>query len=72
MVSARQGRLVELVGSRHLHRLDNPAYLQAMVPDMAARDLYVCGPGTFSTGVISAARSLGVAAEAVHCESFDL
>jgi predicted ferric reductase len=72
LVRARQGRFVELVGSRHLHRLDSPAYLHTVVPDMAARDLYVCGPGTFSTGVISAARSLGVAADAIHCESFDL
>jgi predicted ferric reductase len=71
MVADRKGRLVKLVGPRHRHRLDDPRYLHRLVPDLATRDLYVCGPERFSAGVVAAAGQLGVAPEAVHCESFE-
>lgn len=71
MVTAQEGRMVELVGSRHRHRLDDPRYLSRVVPDLATRDLYVCGPAPFCEGVIAAARRLGVAPDAVHRESFE-
>ncbi|HVX20626.1 MAG TPA: ferredoxin reductase family protein [Acidimicrobiales bacterium] len=72
LVAARRGRMVALVGPRRDHRLDSPRRLRAVVPDLASRDLYVCGPGPFSAGVASAARRLGVPPAAVHCESFEL
>jgi ferredoxin-NADP reductase len=71
MVAARHGRLVDLVGPREHHRLDDPHYLHHLIPDVAARDLYVCGPGPFSAGVCTAARHLGVAPESIRRESFD-
>ncbi|HWE57058.1 MAG TPA: ferredoxin reductase family protein [Acidimicrobiales bacterium] len=71
MVQARNGRHVELVGSRRQHRMDDPRYLHRVIPDLATRDLYVCGPDRFSAGVIAAARRLGVAPESIHCESFE-
>jgi ferredoxin-NADP reductase len=71
MVSSRGGRLVELVGSRRQHRLDDPYQLARVVPDLAQRDVYVCGPDAFSLGVVGAARSLGVDEAAIHCESFE-
>lgn len=72
MLSNRGGRLVDLVGSRRRHRLDDPRYLHHVVPDLATRDLYVCGPDPFSAGVVDAARRLGVPPESIHCESFEL
>ena len=66
-----RGRFVELVGPRSLHPLDDPAYLRAVVPDLLERDVYVCGPGEFSEGVVAAARSTGVEADAIHRERFD-
>ncbi|MDQ2726489.1 MAG: ferredoxin reductase family protein [Actinomycetota bacterium] len=72
MVGARHGRMVELVGSRTRHRLDDPRYLHRVVPDLASRDLYLCGPDSFSAGVAVAAESLGVAPASIHRESFDL
>jgi ferredoxin-NADP reductase len=71
LVGARRGRLVEVVGSRTRHRLDDPRYLQRLVPDLAGRDLYVCGPEHFSRGVATAAQKLGVPRASIHCESFE-
>lgn len=71
IVAGRRGRLVELVGSRHRHRLDDPRYLHQVIPDVATRDLYVCGPDAFSSGIAAAAQRLGVAPEAIHYESFE-
>ena len=71
MVAARGGRLVALAGSRRTHRLDDPRYLHRVIPDMAARDVYVCGPETFAAGVAAAAEALGVAPDAIHRESFE-
>jgi predicted ferric reductase len=72
LVKQRHGRMVELVGSRSRHRLDDPQVLYSLVPDMASRDLFVCGPEGFSTGVISAAKRIGVPNVAIHCEAFAL
>jgi predicted ferric reductase len=71
MVAARHGRLVALAGSRSKHRLDDPRYLHRVIPDLAVRDLYLCGPDAFTAGVVAAAQRLGVAPDAIHCESFE-
>jgi ferredoxin-NADP reductase len=69
LAGRRGGRLHEIVGSRRRVRLD--AYvLRQLVPDLAARDVYVCGPGQFSTGVVRAASQLGAAEEQIHREAF--
>jgi predicted ferric reductase len=71
MVEARDGRIVKLVGPRSAHRLDDPRRLRRLIPDVSARDLYVCGPARFSAEVIRAAEALGVHPEAIHCELFE-
>jgi predicted ferric reductase len=71
LVKERGGRHVELVGSRAGHRLSDPRKLHRIIPDLATRDLYVCGPEGFSDGVVAAARHLGVPAESIHRESFE-
>lgn len=65
------GRLHELVGPRRQH-LVNPATLRRLVPDIAQRDLYVCGPKGFVDDVVGAARDLGIPKEAIHHEAFSL
>jgi predicted ferric reductase len=72
MIKAREGRLVELVGSRRKHRLGDPRYLHQVIPDLAGRDLYVCGPDEFSTGIANTAQQLGVSPAAIHRESFEV
>ncbi len=47
LVEQRGGRLREIIGPRHRARLDAKA-LRRAVPDIAGRDVYVCGPEGFS------------------------
>ena len=69
LVYQRGGRLYEVVGPRHRVRFD--AYtLSRIVPDIAARDVYVCGPGGFSSEVARIARRLRVSSEQIHIEAF--
>ena len=68
-VGERGGRLHQVVGPRSQARLDAPA-LSRLVPDIAQRDVYVCGPGGFMRSLIDAARSLGVPTGRIHHEDF--
>ena len=69
LASERGGRVHLLVGSRHKVRLDHRLFGR-LVPDIAERDVYVCGPEGFSDRILAAARRLGVGADAIHTESF--
>jgi ferredoxin-NADP reductase/DMSO/TMAO reductase YedYZ heme-binding membrane subunit len=69
LVRRRGGSLHELVGPRDEVRLD-ARRLSGLVPGLAERDVYVCGPAGFAAAVTSAARAAGVPAARVHHESF--
>jgi ferredoxin-NADP reductase len=69
LVSERGGRLHEIVGSR-AHRLLDAGHLRRLVPDIAGRDLYVCGPSGFMDQLIGQARALGVPYDRIHHEDF--
>jgi predicted ferric reductase len=69
LVKERGGRLHEVVGPRHKVRF-NARVLRRLVPDIAARDIYVCGPEGFSAEVTAAAEQLGVVPEQIHQETF--
>jgi predicted ferric reductase len=69
LVKHHRGRLHELVGSRHRVRLHAKA-LRHLVPDVARRDVYVCGPQDFGTDVAVAAARLGVPDDHIHIEAF--
>jgi ferredoxin-NADP reductase len=69
-LAARHGAgLHELVGPRELVRLDAGA-LAELVPDVHARDLYVCGPDGFMTTTVDAAVTAGADPGRVHWERF--
>jgi ferredoxin-NADP reductase len=68
-VSEHGGRLHEVVGPRSQAPLDAAA-LRRLVPDIAERDVYVCGPGGFAHALIADARALGVPAQRIHHEDF--
>jgi ferredoxin-NADP reductase len=70
-VRRRGGRLHELVGPREAVRLDHTA-LTGLVPDIARRDVYLCGPEPFQDALVAAARQAGVPASHLHHESFTL
>jgi predicted ferric reductase len=69
LVERRGGRAHVVTGSRHKVRFDARS-LRHLVPDLAQRDVYVCGPGGFTAGVVAVARSLGVPGDRIHSEAF--
>ncbi|MEA2459538.1 MAG: hypothetical protein QOC95_2510, partial [Thermoleophilaceae bacterium] len=69
LVDHHGGRLYELVGSRTEVRLDAAA-LTSLVPDIAARDLFVCGPEGFTELVKESARTAGMPRARIHEEAF--
>ncbi|MDG5805187.1 ferredoxin reductase family protein [Streptomyces ossamyceticus] len=46
--------------------------LRALVPDVAERDVYVCGPPAMTTAVLTSLRALKVPPRQVHAERFGL
>jgi ferredoxin-NADP reductase len=69
LVKDQGGELHVLVGSRQKVRLD-ARQISRLVPDIAERDVYVCGPEGFANRVASIVKRLGVNGDRVHRESF--
>ncbi|MFF4016829.1 ferric reductase-like transmembrane domain-containing protein [Streptomyces sp. NPDC001843] len=73
LVADRGGRLHLLTGRRGEGRSPfEPDSLRALVPDIAERDVYVCGPPPMTSAVLSALRALEVPHRQVHAERFGL
>ena len=73
LVAARRGRLHLFAGrSQGGVRPFEPAHLQYLVPDITARDIYVCGPPAMTDAVLKSLRQLGVPNTQVHAEKFTL
>lgn len=49
---------------------DQPATLESLVPDVAERDIYICGPVRWAAAVEQEARAAGVGRDSVHRETF--
>ncbi|MGH3276508.1 MAG: ferredoxin reductase family protein [Streptosporangiaceae bacterium] len=69
LVRQRGGRLHEVTGTRRTVRF-GARVLQGIVPDIAMRDIYICGPAGFSSDVVAAAARLGAADDQIHTEVF--
>jgi ferredoxin-NADP reductase/DMSO/TMAO reductase YedYZ heme-binding membrane subunit len=69
LAAARGGRVHELVGPRADVRVDAAA-LERLVPDIATRDVYVCGPEGFAVAVADGAAAAGVPLDRIHREVF--
>jgi ferredoxin-NADP reductase len=69
LVAQRGGRLHEVIGPRNQVQFDARA-LHRLVPDLAERDVYVCGPDGFSERILAALRHLGVPSSRIHHEAF--
>jgi ferredoxin-NADP reductase len=50
--------------------MDDCAALTYLVPDIAQRDLYVCGPEEWTAAVVRTATRAGVPADQIHVENF--
>ena len=69
LVRQRGGQFHEVIGSRHRVRID-AATLRRLIPDIAASDVYICGPKGFNELVIAATTRLGVHRDRIHQEAF--
>lgn len=69
LVQQRGGTFHQLVGTRQRVQI-GPRSLHSLVPDIAHRDVYVCGPEGFNDRVIKAALRLGTARHRIHREVF--
>ncbi|MDT0566113.1 ferredoxin reductase family protein [Streptomyces sp. DSM 3412] len=73
LVADRGGRLHLLTGRRGEGAPPfEPGALRALVPDIAERDVYVCGPPAMTSAVLGALRELAVPRRQVHAERFGL
>jgi predicted ferric reductase len=66
--------LYPILGSREWHRGDplGPDALLRLVPDVARRDVYLCGPPGLVQHTTRQLRRAGVAGGRIHVEAFDL
>jgi len=58
------------IGTGGTDSADGAAALRAVVPDVAEREVYVCGPDTWMDAAIDAARRAGVPEQRLHAERF--
>lgn len=72
-LAARRGaRIQYLVGTRHEHpEYFTPDHILELAPDVAERDVFVCGPESFTDMVRRSLRELDVPYQQVHTESFE-
>jgi predicted ferric reductase len=70
------GREVEIVAGDHATeegaRLLSPDHLRELVPDLADRDVFVCGPPAMAQAIARNVRKAGVPRRHVHTERFAL
>ena len=50
----------------------SPAHLEELVPDIADRDVYVCGPPGLVDRIVPSLREVAVPARQLHVERFAL
>jgi predicted ferric reductase len=73
LADVRRARLHLITGrSGPDHQPFAPERLLGLVPDITARDVYVCGPEAMTTAVIDSLRRLRVPSRQVHAERFRL
>jgi predicted ferric reductase len=68
-VERRGGRMWEALGRRD-RLVISAATLRRAMPDIADRDVFVCGPDSFTAAIAAECRAAGVAATRIHFESF--
>jgi predicted ferric reductase len=75
IASTRGSRIEYVVGDRRTageHELLSPAHLATLVPDIAERDVYICGPPGMIDLIVSNLRRAAVPRRRLHVERFAL
>jgi predicted ferric reductase len=73
LVAARGGRLLIIAGPRAWFAKSDPFQVDALrdeIPDIASREVFVCGPSALESAVISGIRKAGVPSTRIHLERF--
>jgi len=75
-IAARRGITLHYVAGDHLTeegaRLLDAAHLNELVPDLADRDVYVCGPPGMANAILRRLHDAGVPRRHIHAERFAL
>lgn len=69
LTKERHAEMHEVIGSRPMVTLD-AATIKRLVPDIAGRDVYICGPDAFASDMVNALRKNRVPIAQIHLESF--
>jgi ferredoxin-NADP reductase len=69
-LARRRGAQLHYVLGDRSGELLSPERLRALVPDIAARDVYVCGPRAMTAATRASLRGLGVPARHIISEGF--
>jgi predicted ferric reductase len=72
LATARRAELHYVVGGRGDDDPLSPAHLRRLVPDIAARDVYVCGPPAMTAATRESLRAAGVGRRQIIVERFEL
>jgi ferredoxin-NADP reductase len=67
-------RYIPVVGRRRALGYDplGPRSMKRLVPDVARRDVFICGPEGMTETVVRSARALGVSRRSIHHEELSL
>lgn len=75
-LARRKGAALHIVAGDHTspggRQLLSPAHLQALVPDIAEREVYVCGPPAMADATRRSVRKAQVPSRYIHTERFAL
>ena len=75
-LAGRKGAVVHVVAGDHAspegRELLSPAHLQKLVPDLAEREVYVCGPPAMADAARRSVRKAHVPSRYIHTERFAL
>ena len=75
-LAGRKGAALHIVTGDHRSdegsRLLSPAHLQELVPDLAEREVYVCGPPAMADAARKSVRRAHVPSRYIHTERFAL
>jgi len=75
-LAARKGAALHIVAGDHLsaegRNLLSPGHLQELVPDLAEREVYVCGPPAMADAARKSVRKAHVPSRYIHTERFAL
>jgi predicted ferric reductase len=75
LADARGARVVRIIGDHrdpNCHHFLSAAHLGDLIPDLIARDVFLCGPPPMMSRTIASLRTLGVPRAQIHSERFAL